>query len=242
MVNNIVLIGTSHISEESVKEIKGYIDDHRPDIVAVELDPERMKALMENVPRKVSLKNIGMAKKIGITGFFFAYIASLVQRKLGDKVKTKAGSDMLTAIRIAKENNLKIALIDQRVDTTLKNLSKEMRFREKILIIFDTLRGLISKNYGAKELGIKNLDLKKVPQQELIEKVLKKTKHRYPGLYKALVHDRNDYMAKKLLRISLKNPDMKILAVVGAGHKVEMQELLEEKFKKIDSGKMEFVG
>ena len=44
---NIVLIGTAHISQESVDEVKSVIEEEHPDIVAVELDERRYKALTE---------------------------------------------------------------------------------------------------------------------------------------------------------------------------------------------------
>ncbi|NTV24020.1 MAG: hypothetical protein HGA85_06660, partial [Nanoarchaeota archaeon] len=41
---------------------------------------------------------------------------------------------------------------------------------------------------------------------------------RYPGLYKVLIEDRNRHIAKGLVTLSRDNPNLKILAVVGAGH------------------------
>ena len=42
-------------------------------------------------------------------------------KKLGKIVNTKPGDEMRAAIKLAKENNIKIALIDQRIEITLKN-------------------------------------------------------------------------------------------------------------------------
>ncbi len=43
--NNIILIGTAHISKESVDEVKKVIEDNKPDIVAVELCQKRYDAI-----------------------------------------------------------------------------------------------------------------------------------------------------------------------------------------------------
>jgi pheromone shutdown protein TraB len=185
-ISKIHFIGTSHIAKQSINEVKNYVEEHKPDIVAVELDSERLKALLANKRDRISLKNIGIVRKIGFVGFLFAYIASFVQKKLGNKVKTPAGSDMLTAVKLAKEHNLKIALIDQNVNVTLKKLSQEMKFKDKMRIFFDLLKAFFLGDSGANELGLKNIDLRKVPQDELVEKVIGKTKERYPSLYKVL--------------------------------------------------------
>ncbi len=39
--DNIILIGTAHISEESVNEVRQAIETYKPDIVAVELCQRR---------------------------------------------------------------------------------------------------------------------------------------------------------------------------------------------------------
>ena len=61
-------------------------------------------------------------------------------------------------------------------------------------------------------------DLRKVPEEELISKLLRQVKKRYPSLYKVLITDRNKLMASRLSYLMEKNPDKKILAIVGAGH------------------------
>lgn len=241
-MDNIHFIGTSHIAKQSVSEIEDFIEKEKPSIVAVELDKQRLQALLENRTDRISLRNISLIRRIGLTGFIFAYVASLVQKKLGDLVKSKAGKDMLSAVKAAKKHGAKVALVDQDVDVTLKNLSREMKLREKLRVVFDIIRGLFSKDMGAKELGIKNIDLKKVPSDELVEKVINKTKGRYPSFHKVLVEDRNKHMIKKLFTLMINFPEQKILAVVGAGHKKDMRDLLEKKLSRYNSGKIDPVG
>jgi len=53
--DNIVLVGTAHISKDSVNEVKEAIDKYKPDIVAVELCKRRYDAITkkdqwENTP------------------------------------------------------------------------------------------------------------------------------------------------------------------------------------------------
>jgi pheromone shutdown protein TraB len=85
------------------------------------------------------------------------------------------------------------------------------------------------------------MDFTKVPQEEIVEKVIMRTKDRYPTFHKVLVEDRNKYMIKKLFGLSMNFPDKKILAVIGAGHKKEMEKMLKKKFEKVKSGKIDYV-
>ena len=43
--DNIILVGTAHISKDSVEEVKKVIKKYKPDIVAVELCKRRHEAL-----------------------------------------------------------------------------------------------------------------------------------------------------------------------------------------------------
>ncbi|HUL61561.1 MAG TPA: TraB/GumN family protein, partial [Methanocella sp.] len=39
--DNVILVGTAHVSEKSIREVEEAIDRYRPDVVAVELDERR---------------------------------------------------------------------------------------------------------------------------------------------------------------------------------------------------------
>ena len=54
----IKIIGTSHISKDSVLEIKKQISTFKPDIVCVELDVNRYKSLFHKKSEKIRLSNI----------------------------------------------------------------------------------------------------------------------------------------------------------------------------------------
>jgi len=43
----ITIIGTAHISSESVEEVKQALDEIKPDVIAIELDDERYKSMTE---------------------------------------------------------------------------------------------------------------------------------------------------------------------------------------------------
>lgn len=220
---NLTIIGTSHIAKQSVNEIKKAIEDTKPNIVAVELDFNRAVALMQKQKSKISLTDI---LQIGIKGYIFVKIGQIVQQKLGKMVGVSPGSEMKTAMELAKKYDLEVSFIDQPIQITLKKFSKTLTWKEKFRFVGDIIKGLLFPKRQIKELGLDQFDLTKVPESDVIEKMMEQTKGRYPSVYKTLVDDRNKYMVRSLVKLMRKNPEKKILAVVGAGHKKGMEELL----------------
>lgn len=211
-----MLIGTSHIAKQSIIEVQNKINELKPDIVALELDQLRFEALFYNKKRKTSFRDI---KSIGLKGFLFNLIGAYIEKKLGEIVNVKPGSDMKAAIIAAKHNKSDIALIDQDIRVTLKSMSTAFTWREKFKFICEIIKGLFKKE----KLTI---DLTKVPDKKLIKKLTDKFRKDYPSIYKVLIEDRNKVMAKNLYKLMATNKS--IIAVVGAGHEDDIIDLLKK--------------
>ncbi len=220
-MSNIYVLGTSHISIESIKEVKATFKEFDPDIIALELDPLRFQALLTKKQKRSFTKEVQF---FGIKGFLLTLILGYIEKKLGEKVKIKPGTEMLTAIKLARENKKEIALIDQNIKLTIHNLSK-IPFREKSRVFFDILRAPFMQK---KKIQI---DLTKVPKEEFIESILDAVKIRYPAIYKALIGDRNKILAKNLNKLKKEKEGKKILAIIGAGHKKEVERLIKDGHK-----------
>ena len=217
------IIGTSHIAQQSINEIKKAFSELKPEIVGVELDQERAQVLLSGIKTRVSLIDIS---QIGIKGYLFAKIGQIVQQKLGQSIGISPGTEMKTALELAKKEGVKIALIDQPIKITLRNFSKELTWKEKFRFLGDLIGGLLFPKRTLRRSGLENFDLSKVPEGKIITLMIKQLKDRYPSIYKTLVADRNKYMVKQIVKILRDNPDKKLLVVVGAGHKEGMEELL----------------
>lgn len=215
---NMVVIGTSHIAESSLKEVEAVFKKQEPDIVAVELDHNRLHALLTNKKPNYSP---ALIPKLGLKGYLFALIGGIIQQKLGNIVGIRPGSDMLRAVELARDNKKRIALIDRDVRITLARLSKAIGWREKLNFLVD----LVSAPFSGKM----RIDLKKVPEKQLVKKLLRILKKRYPGLYRVLVEERNKVMALKLKTLMENYPEQKILVVIGAGHEEDLLRLVKKK-------------
>ncbi len=222
-MKNLTIIGTSHIAKQSLDEVTSTIEREKPDIIAIELDRRRLFALKTNKKRKLTFRDI---RSIGIKGFLFNVIGAYIEKKLGKIVGVKPGSEMISAIKLAEKNKIKLALIDQDIAITLKRFSKTFTWKEKFNLARDLFRAVFFRKRELKRLGITDLDLSKVPSKKLIKKLLERVKTDYPNIYKVLIEERNHVMANNLRKLISQHPDKRILAIIGAGHKEGIEELL----------------
>ena len=221
MPSRISIIGSSHIAKESIEKVEKEIETFSPDIVALELDSKRAYALMQKKePKKASAKEI--IRSVGFKGYVIASIGSFTQKKLGDTVGVKPGSEMKKALLVAKKKGIRIEYIDQDIEVTLRKFANALTWREKWRFFKDIAFAPFSKDKNMK------FDLSKVPEEKIIKELLKEVKVRYPSIYNVLVAERNAIMAKRLFRLSRKFPEAKILAVVGAGHREEILAILKK--------------
>lgn len=216
--DNLIIIGTSHIAKQSLEEVNTVFEKEKPDIIALELDRKRIYSLLQKKKTGPSLKDI---KRIGLKGFLFSLIGAWVEKKLGEKVGVSPGSEMLEAFKLAKSKKLKIFLIDQDIEITLKRFSKTLTWREKLNFVIDLIKGLIFRKQEF------SFDLEKVPSKNLIKNLIKKVKQRYPNIYKVLIEERNQVMAKNLFQIMQKYPESKVVAIVGAGHEEDILNIIK---------------
>ncbi len=215
-IKNIFILGTSHVAEQSVNQVNKNFEEIDPDIVAIELDKNRLYALQHNVKRP---KNLELLRQLGMGGFLFYLFGEFAQQKIGKILRINPGAEMLAAFKIASKNKKKIALIDRDIQLTLRRFSKHFKFRELIRLIFSLFKKTPKKQ---------KIDLKKVPTDELVEFAISELKNNFPSMYMVLVHERDIYMAKKLVSLSIIYPEKKILAVVGAGHVKGMSSHIEK--------------
>lgn len=202
-MSKIIIIGTSHVSRKSTRQVKETIAEAKPDCVAVELCPKRYYALLHY--GKISHVSL----RYGLMVWLFAWL----QKKLGERFGILPGSEMLAAINAGKAVGARIVLIDMDIEEILQKLRK-ISLREKMKLVFGflSLRGKI--------------DLEK-PEEKIVKEFLNHVRKNLPEFYKVLVRERNFYMAEWIKK--LRNDFKKIVVVVGLGHEYELKKLLKTK-------------
>ena len=115
----IILVGTAHVSQTSVEEVSSLIESENPDRICIELDDGRMKSKTE----KSSWENMDIRKVIKDgRGFFLLANTALssFQRRMGEQTGTKPGDEILGAAALAKEKGIPLSLCDRDIQTTFK--------------------------------------------------------------------------------------------------------------------------
>lgn len=231
--DNIVLVGTAHISKDSVDEVKQVIDEFKPDIVAVELCQRRYDAITkkeqwENTPVTHLIKSNNAYLLLAQT-----FLGS-IQRKLGKEYGVEPGSEMIAAMNIAKRNNLQVALVDRDISITLKRAWRRMGLREKFRLIWEFLKAIV----GVEDEEIEEFDLRRLMDQDVISSLMEEFGEIAPSVSDVLIHERDRYIAKKIFDESKKG---RVVAVVGAGHLQGIKKHLEEKDFDVDLKELEYV-
>ncbi|MCD6572347.1 MAG: TraB/GumN family protein [Thermoplasmata archaeon] len=218
--NDILLVGTAHVSKDSVEEVKSAIKEFKPDVVAVELCRRRYQTLTE----KEKWEDTPITSFLQTDKAFLilaqTFLAS-VQRKLGEEFGSEPGAEMLAAIEEAKKQGLRIELVDRDISVTLKRAWKKMGVREKFRLVWEFIKAMVGYN----EEELEEIDLKELMKEDVMSAMMKEFSEFAPSVSNVLIDERNKYIAKKILDAREKHG--KVLAVVGAGHVKGIKEYLE---------------
>ena len=214
----IFLIGTAHVSRESVDLVREVIEEENPDIVAVELDKQRYDSLLNK--KKWDETEI---HKVIRTGRIYLFLLQLLltnfQRKIGDELGVKPGSEMLKAIELAREEDIKIALVDRDIRITLKRAFKKMSLREKFKLFLGFLSGILEEEEINDEI------LERLKDKDIVTEMVEELSREMPSIKGVLIDERDRYIANKIINLE----GEKIVAVVGAGHVDGIKKFIESK-------------
>ena len=214
---NLKIIGTAHVSKESIEEVKEAIITNQPDVVAVELDINRYQNMLaeKNGEKKQDVNIRDVIKGEILSIFLVSMFLSYLQRKIGDDLGVKPGSEMLAAIETADEIGAKVALIDRDISVTLKRALNKMSFLEKAKFVY----GILASFFSNEEID----DVESIKDGDTLNEVMGYFKEMSPKAYDVLVTERDAYMARALQDINEEN----VVVVVGAGHKKGISEYLD---------------
>ncbi|MBM3309235.1 MAG: TraB/GumN family protein [Candidatus Altiarchaeales archaeon] len=203
----VFLVGTAHVSDESVNLVRETIERETPDAVAVELCKQRHQSLMNE--KKWDETEINEVIKSGKTYLFLIQLLlANFQRRIGDKVHVKPGAEMKKAVDIARKKRIKVELVDRDVKTTLKRAFSRMSLVEKAKLLYDFTVGVLEGEEVDKEL------IEKLKKKDVLSEMLDELGKEIPSVKKVLVDERDEYIALRLREIK----EDRIVAVVGAGH------------------------
>ncbi|MCL2185158.1 MAG: TraB/GumN family protein [Treponema sp.] len=209
----IKLIGTAHISKESIEDVRNIIREEKPDIVCVELDQARYKSITQNDTwTKLDLT------KVFKEGKGFLLIANLVlagfQRRLGTPLGVKPGEEMKTAIEVAQEMGIPFCFCDREVNTTLRRAWAKCGLWSKMKL----LASLLASAFSNEKLSEKEIeDLK---NKNELDGMMSELADYLPAVKEVLIDERDLYLASKIWSSTNSGQGIPVKAavVIGAGH------------------------
>ena len=212
----ITLIGTAHVSKESVALVEEKIMSREFDCVAVELCPARY----ENLKNRSWWQNLDIYevfKKKKASLLLINLALSAYQRRLADKVGVEAGQEMIRATELALENKIRLEVVDRDISTTLHRLVTKVSFWQKMKIF----SGLIVGVFVGEEVDREQIE--NLKKGDMLHSVIEEFGESLPQIKKVLIDERDEFMVGKLSMLATSEDAPKsILAVVGAGHLVGM--------------------
>ena len=214
----IKIVGTAHVSQKSVEEVEAAIEEFKPEVVAIELDQSRFSAL-KKLARDPTVNDVLEVKNFN--SLLVQWLLAYLQRKIGVDVGVEPGAEMKAAIAGAESRGIAIALVDRDIRLTLLRFWKSLGFVEKLKMFYALIVSIAEIDNG------QEIDIESLKQQDVIDAVMEEFRKFSPNGARALIDERDAYIAHQLILLKAQRPDGKILAVVGAGHMQGVKNYLE---------------
>lgn len=212
-----ILIGTAHVSKESVNLVRQVIEHEKPDCVCVELDYRRYRALSDTKRwQSLDLKKIIRTKQLST--LMMNLILASYQKKLGDQLGVMPGSELLEAAKTAENLNIPVELCDRDVRVTMRRAWKATSFFRKSYLVASLIASLFE------ETEITEEKLEELKETDVLSELMAELGQALPELKQVLIDERDTFLAEKIKE----SKGQKIVAVVGAGHIEGIKKALQE--------------
>lgn len=213
----ITLIGTAHISQDSINEVTEAIKTQKPDCVAIELDQKRCDSI-KNPDSWRQLDIIKVLKR----GEGFLLLANLVlasfQKRMGQNVGVRPGDEMVAAMKVAEELNIPTTMVDRPIQTTLRRAWAKNSLWGKCKL----LSAMISSAFTSEKISSEEIE--ELKNNSEMDSMMKELSDYMPTVKEVLIDERDKYLASHIWESKGTN----IIAVLGAGHLPGVQAYLEK--------------
>ncbi|HOV63769.1 MAG TPA: TraB family protein, partial [Spirochaetia bacterium] len=203
----IVLVGTAHVSKESVEEVARIIREEMPGRVCVEIDQSRYVSMTEgNSWQKLDISEVLRQKK----GFLL--LANLMlasfQRRIGSELGITPGAEMKKAIETAQELGIPYSFSDREIQITLNRAWAKSNFWNKNKMAAALITSIFSKEKVSEE------DIEQLKNKNELDDMMEELSDYLPSVKEVLINERDRFLATEIFNTK----EQKVVAVVGAGH------------------------
>ena len=203
----IYLVGTAHVSLESIEDVRKTVELVEPDAICVELCQARYEAFTRpDVWQKMDVFKVIKEGKAAL--LLSQLIMSAFYKRMGDRLGVRPGADMLEAVNLAHERDVDLVLADRDVQVTMKRTWRRLGVWNKLKLLFLLLTSALVEPEIDKEAVD---DLKR---QDRLGDALVEFAEAFPAVKQTIIDERDVYLAQKIREAE----GEKVVAVVGAGH------------------------
>lgn len=203
----ITLVGTAHVSQQSVGEVAQVIDEVNPDRICLELDKGRYDS--KTKPKDYASMNLRKVFKEGKAFLLLANTAlASFQKRIGEGTGVAPGEEILGASKIAEEKNIPFSLCDREISITLRRAWGLSNFWNKCKLLGTLISSAFSKEKVTPE------ELEELKHTDTLQSMMQELSKELPGAKKALIDERDRYLATSIYEA----PGTNKVAVIGAGH------------------------
>jgi pheromone shutdown-related protein TraB len=216
------IIGTAHISQRSVDEVRAVIAEVRPDVVCVELDRARHDTLI----KANAFRDLDVFKVIreGRTLYLLAHLAlASYQRRLGTRLGVKPGAELLAAVEAAVAAGIPVELIDRDINITLKRTWRNLGVWKRSMLLASLVVGFdrddkakSGPSNGEPDGSITAQTIEDLKEPKALSEMLSELGRAVPEIKAPLIDERDQYLASKLADAGAGRRT--VVAVVGAAH------------------------
>jgi pheromone shutdown-related protein TraB len=203
----IVLVGTAHVSKESITLVKQVITSEKPDTVCVELCESRYQSIV----KKEQWENKNIVTVIREKKAFLLLsnlILASFQKRMADRLDIKPGGEMIEAVECAESIDAEVHLADRDIRITLTRAWYCLSLWKKLQLLFELLLSAGSMD------DINEDDIEQLKEKDMLDAVINEIGQSMPELRTILIDERDQYLAEKIRTANGKH----IVAVLGAGH------------------------
>ncbi len=217
----IYILGTAHVSRQSVIDTEKLIEKINPDSVGVELCESRFQSFMDREAwKKLDIVQVLKERKIYL--LFSSVVLSVFQKKMGEQLQTKPGEEMMRAVELAQSGGRALHLIDRSISITLRRAWQSLGYFSRVSVISEMVGSLFYKGDLDKE------EIERMKTKDVFEDLIESLPPQFSGIRKILIDERDMYLAQKI-RDAVRDAKKggKFVAVVGAGHLPGIEKNLE---------------
>lgn len=205
------LVGTAHISRASCEDVRQVIRAIQPEVVMLELCPERRAVLVAEAMKVATLSEALADWRTGNVGLFQA-LYSWFLGQAATQLEVVPGEEFRVAVEEARKIGAKVVLGDRPLRVTLARLWASLSLWDRAWLVGTLLFT------GLKLPGKEELDemLEGLKENDIMTAAIEELGRSMPAFKRVLITERDQFMVYMMRKLSQRAT--RVVGVVGAGH------------------------